>query len=476
MFLTTPFSTWPSFKEATSSERCSARLSSRTARRDTTMLPRARSIFRIWKGCGEPKSGVMSRTGRMSTWLPGRNATAPERSTVNPPLTRPKITPWTRSLAWKFFSSRVQDSSRRAFSRDSCASPFLPSMRSRKTSTVSPAFNSAVRPGAANSFKGTRPSDFNPTSISTMSFSTATTRPLITVPSRPAAEPSDSSRSAAKLSLPFSLDAAVCRAALPTPELPLNCARAVRGGTARSAADRIGCRGVNPWSRRKTLGALRELAVDEPDRRLEGGVGVECRGVELECVFRPHQRRHPALPVARVTKLHVLQDALVYSGGAACLQLFESPHGSGLGAGRYEQLGGGLGADHGADVAPVQHRALGPARRVAGEIALKGQQRRAHRRDRGHQRGGVGDAFLFEPRIGELIEAHALGPGLGVLRVGRIAAGNQRLRRGGAVEQAAFEMSEAVVIGEPPRERAFARGRGTVDGDDHGVIITFWPR
>ena len=32
----------------------------------------------------------------MSTWLPGRKATAPPRSTVKPPLTRPKITPSTR--------------------------------------------------------------------------------------------------------------------------------------------------------------------------------------------------------------------------------------------------------------------------------------------------------------------------------------------------------------------------------------------
>ena len=38
-------------------ERCSARVSSSTARRDTTMLPRARSILRIWNGCGVPISG-----------------------------------------------------------------------------------------------------------------------------------------------------------------------------------------------------------------------------------------------------------------------------------------------------------------------------------------------------------------------------------------------------------------------------------
>ena len=37
----------------------------------------------------------------------------------------------TRSLAWNSFSSWVQASSRRAFSRDSVASPFLSSMRSR---------------------------------------------------------------------------------------------------------------------------------------------------------------------------------------------------------------------------------------------------------------------------------------------------------------------------------------------------------
>jgi hypothetical protein len=59
------------------------------------MLPRRRSILRIWNGCGWFISGPTSRIGRMSTWLPGRKATAPSRSTVKPPLTRPKITPVT---------------------------------------------------------------------------------------------------------------------------------------------------------------------------------------------------------------------------------------------------------------------------------------------------------------------------------------------------------------------------------------------
>ena len=64
MFLTTPSITWPSASLATISERCSARVASRISRRETTMLPRRRSIFRILKGCGEFMSGPMSRTGR----------------------------------------------------------------------------------------------------------------------------------------------------------------------------------------------------------------------------------------------------------------------------------------------------------------------------------------------------------------------------------------------------------------------------
>ena len=61
----------PGPRRATGSgrERCSARVSSRMARRETTILPRRRSIFRIWNGCGRSISGPTSRTGRISTWL-----------------------------------------------------------------------------------------------------------------------------------------------------------------------------------------------------------------------------------------------------------------------------------------------------------------------------------------------------------------------------------------------------------------------
>ena len=74
--------------------------------------------------------GVTSRTGRMSTWLPGRNATAPLRSTAKPPLTRPKIDPVTLAVSLNACSSLFQLSSRRAFSRDKSASPLRVSKRS----------------------------------------------------------------------------------------------------------------------------------------------------------------------------------------------------------------------------------------------------------------------------------------------------------------------------------------------------------
>ena len=183
IFLTTPSRIWFSLRFWTSSERASARVSSKTARRETTILPRRRSIFRIWNGCEMPIRGPTSRTGRISTWLPGKNATAPDKSTVKPPLTRPNSTPLTRSLAAKAFSSWFQASSRRAFSRLKTASPMAFSTRSRKTSTMSPTLTSAGRPATENSLSGTRPSIFKPTSIKTKSFSTATMVPLTTVPS-----------------------------------------------------------------------------------------------------------------------------------------------------------------------------------------------------------------------------------------------------------------------------------------------------
>src|SRR5580700_2297761 len=118
MFFTVPSMIWPSARLATISWRCSARLSSSTVRRDTTILPRRRSILRIWNGWGTFISGPTSRTGRMSTWLRGRKATAPSRSTVKPPLTWLKMTPSTFSFFSNACSSLTQLSSRLALPRE----------------------------------------------------------------------------------------------------------------------------------------------------------------------------------------------------------------------------------------------------------------------------------------------------------------------------------------------------------------------
>ena len=48
--------------------------------------------------------------------------------------------------------------------------------------------------------------------------------------------------------------------------------------------------------------------------------------------------------------------------------------------------------------------------------------------------------------------------------VERQAMAEQRMRDG-AVGQAGVEMRQVVIVGKPARQRAFAGGRGTVDGD-----------
>src|SRR5712692_8873785 len=63
MFLTTPSSTWPSDRLPIRRVRSSARVSSMTARRDTTMLPRRRSILRMANCWAWPISGPTSHTG-----------------------------------------------------------------------------------------------------------------------------------------------------------------------------------------------------------------------------------------------------------------------------------------------------------------------------------------------------------------------------------------------------------------------------
>jgi hypothetical protein len=77
----------------------SAFSSSRTALRESTMLPRflLTLITRIRSSC--PLSASRLRTGRTSTWLPGRKARTP-MSTARPPFTRSMTRPTTTRRSW----------------------------------------------------------------------------------------------------------------------------------------------------------------------------------------------------------------------------------------------------------------------------------------------------------------------------------------------------------------------------------------
>src|SRR6266571_8728583 len=238
-------------------------------------------------------------------------------------------------------------------------------------------------PGAANSLSATRPSDLRPTSMRAASFSIEITRPLTTVPSRPLATPSDSSSSAAKLSLEPSsggLSSAVSVAtAIPSPRSQI-----VRSGPAGIAAERAaggerarphrpGLRtgGPHRTSGQRLLAAIGgKGARDNVGGLLERLVGVEPCRIDRDGIGGCRERSDPTPAVARVAFLHVQQDILVYSRRAALPQLFGPALGARLGAGRDKQLHRGIGADHRTDIAPVDNRAAPRRYRVRREIAL----------------------------------------------------------------------------------------------------------
>ena len=110
---------------------------------------------------------------------------------------------------------------------------------------------------------------------------------------------------------------------------------------------------------------------DEAERRGKNLIGVQVAGIQLIGVFGRLQRRDGAVSVARVAFLHIRENAAMYSVEAPFPQLFKTPFGADLDAGGDEQLGVGVGADHGADVAAIENRPFGAAGGVGGEIALK---------------------------------------------------------------------------------------------------------
>ena len=129
-------------------------------------------------------SGVTSRIGRMSTWLRGRNATAPSRSTVKPPLTWLKMTPSTFSFAVERLLELAPAllAARLVARQHRLAERVLDALEIDLDGVADLELGRPARAGEFAS-AATRPSVFRPTSMTAMSFSMPTTVPLTTEPS-----------------------------------------------------------------------------------------------------------------------------------------------------------------------------------------------------------------------------------------------------------------------------------------------------
>jgi hypothetical protein len=137
----------------------------------------------------------------------------------------------------------------------------------------------------------------------------------------------------------------------------------------------------------------------------------------------------------------------------------------------HEQFHVRIGADHRADIAAIEN---GP-RFGAGKVSLIGEQRLAHLRVLGYERGRVAKAR--SPKIGvtERTRVERLGTRKGGIGIGRIPSACQGIARDGTVEGAGVEIGEGVMRGDAFCDRAFARGSRPVDRDDHCAAGFFSP-
>src|SRR5690606_1204539 len=167
----------------------------------------------------------------------------------------------------------------------------------------------------------------------------------------------------------------------------------------------------------------------------------------------------------------IFKDLCLGDIGARILEFEPAAMGANLGARGYEDFHIGVGADDGADVAPVEHGASLPARRPGGEIALELEDGRAHRRHDGDEGGRLArlaraDGALVDPRH---VERSRRGKGRPL--VGRVASGRDHRHADRAVEGARVEKGEPVMLSQPARKRSLAGCGRAVDGDDEA----HWP-
>ena len=133
------------------------------------------------------------------------------------------------------------------------------------------------------------------------------------------------------------------------------------------------------------------------------------------------------------------------------------------GACGHEELGLGIRADHGADVAPVEHGAAGLCR----EAPLQIEERVAHRLEGGDDRGGIPHLASAQALVLEALEVELTRDDRRGLDLGEGAAVVEERAGDRSVEKPGVEMRQAVMRGKPFRERSLPGRRRSVDGDDH---------
>ena len=140
------------------------------------------------------------------------------------------------------------------------------------------------------------------------------------------------------------------------------------------------------------------LPLDQRDRALRPrprSTGSWCRAMPAS--WRHHQRCGAAV-LSRSSRARMSASTLSrLSVAPRFLQFGVAALGADLRGRLHEQLGVGVGRDHRADVAPVEHRAA----RLRGEPPLALEQRRADQRMRGHDRGDLADLVVAQRLVGQ---------------------------------------------------------------------------
>ncbi len=148
------------------------------------MLPRFLLNLMTLKSKVWPMSLSRLRTGRRSTWEPGKNAFTPPRMvTLRPPFTRWVMVPAMSSSRSQASLISSQTLSLSAFSLERMMSPSSFSLASTKTSTRSPAATLMLPLEFTNSLSEMTPSDLYPMSTKTLSLPTLMTWPTTMSPS-----------------------------------------------------------------------------------------------------------------------------------------------------------------------------------------------------------------------------------------------------------------------------------------------------